>query len=181
MPGLARDQHRALRRGDPGDPLVDLAHPGALAEEVVERVLVADAPPERADLVLELAVGQGLLDQDLEPVDVDGLVDEVVGAELHRLDGRRDRGVAGHQDRRDRQVAVVDLADQVEAVDPRELEVDQDEREVPLDQPLQGRGPVVDDLDPPIRPGQQLRELLADRLAIVHHEDASIHDASIHW
>ena len=62
---------------------------------------------------------------------------------------------------------------------PGQPQVGQDQREVPLDQPFQGGRPVVGHLDLAVGQGQQLRELLADQLAIIHHEDASIHGALI--
>ena len=143
------------------------------------RVPLLEPLAQRPDLVEQLAVFERLLDQDFEPDRVDRLEQVVVRAELHRLDGRVDRGVPGHHDRRDGQVALADLADQVEAVDPGQAEVGDDQREVPLDEPLQGGGPVVGDLDPAVGQGEQLRELLTDQLAVVHHKDASIHGALI--
>ena len=62
---------------------------------------------------------------------------------------------------------------------PGRQQVGQNQREVALDEPLQGGRAVVGDLDLPVRECEELRELLADELAVVHHKDASIHGALI--
>ena len=178
-PRLSRDQDRTRGRRDPRHPREDLAHPRALAQQVVIRMALLQALAQCAHLVQQLAVLERLLDQDVQADRIDRLVQIVVRPQLHRLDGRVDRGMPGHHDGRDREVALANLADQVEAADPRQAEVGQDQREIALDQPFQGGRPVVGDLDPAVGVGQELRELLADQLAVVHHKDASIHGALI--
>ena len=63
-PRLTRDQHGAGGRGNPGDPLEDLAHPGAASHQVVEGVALLESLPQRPDFILELAVLERLLDED---------------------------------------------------------------------------------------------------------------------
>ena len=178
-PGLAGHEHGAARRGDALHPREHLHHPAAPAQEVVVGVAPAEPVAQVGHLVDQAAVLERLVDQQLEPDRVDRLLEEVVGAQLHRLDGRLHRGVGRHDDDRDRQVAVANLADQVEAVDARQTQVGEDQREGPLDQPFQRGRAVVGHVDLAVGHGQQLRELLADQLAVVHHEDASIHGALI--
>ena len=178
-PRLAGDQDRAGRRGDPLDAGEDLHHLPAPSQQVVVGVAPAEPVAQVGDLVDQPAILEGLVDQQLQPLGVDRLLDEVVGAQLHRLDGRLDRGVGRHHDRRHRQVAVANLADQVEPADAGQSQVGDDERIRPLDQPFQGGRPLAGHADLAFGRGEELRELLADQLAVVDHEDASIHGALI--
>ena len=136
---LARDEHGAARRGDPLHPGEDLHHPAAPAQQVVIGVAAAEPVPQVGHLVDQAAILERLVDHQLEPDRVDRLLDEVVGTQLHRLDGRLDRGVRRHDDDRHRQVAVADLADQVQTADSRQPQVGQDQGERTLDQPLRAR------------------------------------------
>ena len=60
-------------------------------------------------------------------VEVERLVGEVVGADLHRLDGGVDRGIGGQQDDEDVGVVLLDLAQHGDAVDVGQLVVEQHE------------------------------------------------------
>ena len=60
-------------------------------------------------------------------VEVERLVGEVVGAELHRLDCRLDAGVGGEQDDEDVLVELLDLAEDADAVGIRKLVVQEHE------------------------------------------------------
>ena len=178
-PRLAGDQDRAGRRGDPLDAGEDLHHLPAPSQQVVVGVAPAEPVAQVGDLVDQAAILEGLVDQQLQPLGVDRLLDEIMGTQLHGLDGRLDRGVGRHDDRRHRQVAVANLADQVEPADPGQPQVGDDERIRPLDQPFQGGRPLAGHADLPIGSGEKLGKLLADQLAVIHHEDASIHGALI--
>ena len=48
-----------------------------------------------------------------------------------------------------------------------------------LHQPFQGGRAVSRNRDLPLGMGKELRKLLADQLAVIHHEDASFHGALI--
>ena len=176
---LAGDQDRAGRRGDPLDAGEDLHHLPAPSQQVVVGVAPAEPVAQVGDLVDQAAILEGLVDQQLEPLGVDRLLDEIMGTQLHGLDGRLDRGVGRHHDRRHRQVAVANLADEVEPADPGQSQVGDDERIRPLDQPFQGGRPLAGHADLTIGSGEKLRKLLADQLAVIDHEDASIHGALI--
>ena len=104
--GLAGDQDGARRRADPGDPLEDLAHARALAQQVMVGGLSLEPAAKIGDFVDQPAVFERMVDQNLEADRVERLLNQVVGAELHRLDGVFDGGEAGHDDDRDRQVAL---------------------------------------------------------------------------
>ncbi len=113
---LALDQHG---RGGPRDPLdqtEDLAHARAAADDVVEAVALLELAPEVDVLLVEPALLERAVDDDLELVDVEGLRHVVVGAELHRLDRALGGGVGGHHDHRRAGLALADLAQQVETV-----------------------------------------------------------------
>ena len=69
--------------------------------------------------------------------------------------------------------------DQFHSADSRQPQVRQDQRIRTLHQPLQRRRDVVSHADLAIGSIQQLGKLLPDKLAVIHHEDASIHGALI--
>ena len=177
--GFAGHQHVARRRRYPRHAVEDVHHPGAPPQQVVIGVLPPQPAPQVGDLVDQPAVLQRLVDHDLQPDRVDRLEDHVIGAQLHRLDGGLYRRIAGHHDDRHGQLALADRPDQVQAVHPRQPQVGQDQRAAVLHQPFHRRRAVRGHLDLPVGCGQQLRELLADKLAVVHHEDASVHGALI--
>jgi len=79
------------------------------------------------DLVLELPILQGLVDDEAKMNGIDRFCQVVEGTQLHRLDGRVDRRVPRDDEHRDRQAPLTDLADQVEPPDPRQAEVGHDE------------------------------------------------------
>ena len=62
---------------------------------------------------------------------------------------------------------------------PGKSQVGQHQRARVLDQPFQGGGAVGRNRDLPVGMGKKLRKLLADQLAVIHHEDASFHGALI--
>ena len=161
------------------DLLEDLAHPRSLAEQMMIGIPLPQTLPQRSDFVLELPVVQRLVHQDFETDRIDRLEQIIVRAELHRGDGRINRRMPGHHNRRDRQVAAPDLGDQVQPGDAGQTKVGQDHREIPLDQPFQRGRAVMGNLDDAVRLSEQLRQLLTDQFAVVHHKDASIHGALI--
>ena len=164
---------------DPRHPLEHLGHPGALAQQVMVRRLSLQPAPQVGDFVDQPAVLERLVDQDLETDRIERLLNQVVSTQLHRLDGVFDGGEAGHHDDRDRQLLLPDLLDQIETADARQPQVGEHQRARVLDQPLQRGRAVGCNRDLPVGKGKKLRKLLADQLAVVHHEDASFHGAFI--
>ena len=179
VPGLAGDQHVARRRRHARDPLEDVLHPRTSAQQVVVGVFLLEPAPQVGHFVDQPAIFQRLVHHNFEPHAVDRLLDQVVGAQLHRLDRRLDRGIPGHHDDRHRQLALADLADQLQPADPGQAKVGQHQRAGVFHQPFQRSRAVGGDRDLPVGMGEQLRELLADQLAVFHHKDASIHGALI--
>ena len=72
-----------------------------------------------------------------------------------------------------------DLLDQIQTADPGQPQVGQDQRARVLDQPFERGRAVGCDRDLPVGKCEKLRKLLADQLAVIHHEDASFHGAFI--
>ena len=54
--------------------------------------LFLEAAPQVGHLVDQPSIFQGLIHQQFEPDCVERFLDQVVGTQLHRLDGRFDRG-----------------------------------------------------------------------------------------
>ena len=81
--------------------LVDLPHLRAVADHRPERAVLAQLPAQRLHLAQRLLPLDDLVEQDLQPLDVDRLGQVVVGAFLHRLDGGLDGALRGQQQRRD--------------------------------------------------------------------------------
>ena len=92
---LARDQHRRQPIGGLSDDFEQLDHLPALPDEAFESALAPELRPELAVLVLEPLALERVGDRQLDLVELEGLGDVVVGAQLHGLDrrfGRRERG-----------------------------------------------------------------------------------------
>ena len=97
-PALALDEDRAPGRGGGLDELEDLLHGLAPADDVAEAELPLELVPEPEVLLPEGLVLQGPLDRQQELLVLERLLDVVEGPDLHRLDGRFDRGVGGDDD-----------------------------------------------------------------------------------
>jgi hypothetical protein len=95
---LPRHQHGAARLRDRLDQVEDRQHRLAAAEDVRELVPFAERPLEQDVLALQLAAFERAMDHDLQLVDVEGLVDVVVGAHAQRFDRRLGRGERGDHD-----------------------------------------------------------------------------------
>jgi hypothetical protein len=114
---LAGDQHRRGRAGDPADQSEDLLHGLGPRDDVLEAVLALDLALQPRDLSPQRALGQRLVDQEQELLDLERLGDVVVGAELDRLDRGLDRAERGDHDDVRRVGQGADVADQIEAVE----------------------------------------------------------------
>ncbi len=124
---LAEEQHRGGGGGHLADRLEDRQHLRALAHQVVEAVLVLEPLAQRARLLHEALPLQGLLEDDLQLLDVDRLAEVVLGAELHRLDRRLDRAVGGHDDDHRLRAHLLDLREQLDPVHARHAQVGEDD------------------------------------------------------
>ena len=127
--GLAGQQHgRGRARGDARQQRLDLAASPATSP------MMASNPysrpwlrPQRADLAAQTAGLERLLDEQHHFVEIERLVDVVVRAELHRLDGVLDRRKRGHQDDQRLGRLLLDALQHRQPVAVRQLEVEQNE------------------------------------------------------
>ena len=110
----------------------------------VEAVFLALAAAQRPDLAAQLARLERLLDEQRDLVEIERLVDVVIRAELHRLDGVLDRRERRHQDDQRLRRLLLDPAQHAQAVAVGQLEVEQDE--VDADRALErlGGGPGLE-------------------------------------
>src|SRR4030095_14595638 len=102
---LAGEEHRALVLADGVDQAVDRLHAGALADQLAEALQAADLAAQARVLALERREAQDALEREQDLLRPRVLDQVVGGAELHRLDRRLDRAVAGEHERRRRDPA----------------------------------------------------------------------------
>ncbi len=127
--GLTRDEHRPGRGGGALDQVLDLRHRAARADERVERQVGRNLTLQQVDLARELTAVGGRAHAHQQLVAKERLLHEVDGAELHRLDRGLDRAKAGHHDERRVDAHVAELAQDVDAREPRHPHVRQDDVE----------------------------------------------------
>ena len=167
---LALDQH--VRAGLPHalDGVVNLLHPEADPHQRVVAMPVLDPGLQDDLLLLELLLVEDSVDDDLQHVQLERFLKVVVAAVLHGLDGRLHGPMAGHDDHLGLGTVFLDGREQLQAVDVRHLDVGENDLVGLVLDPLQGRQPVVHDVDLVA----DLREVLPDDLqygAIVVHEE----------
>ena len=83
---LALDQDRGLRRRDLLHLVDQVLEHGGIPDDAAKAELIVQALVELLDLDLEGLRLEGPPDQDVEPLDVDGLGQEIDRPALHRLD-----------------------------------------------------------------------------------------------
>jgi hypothetical protein len=168
---LAGDEHRRRRAGDAADQREDLAHRLAAGDDVGEAVGLLDLALEAGDLAAQAALAQRLAGDQQELLDLEGLGDVVVGAQL---DGA-DRGLDGAERRDHHHVRRLgerhDVADEVEAVEVGHPQVGDDQVD------RLGAHHLEADLAARRRPdhvagvGELLGEEVAHRVVVLDHQD----------
>ncbi len=123
----ARDHHAGIGRRDPLQGLAQLVHRERPADDLLGR---AGAGLEVANLAPQPRGLQRPLGHEDQPVRLERLLDEVVGARLDRRDGGLDVAVA--RDHHHRQVGMggLDQVEHLEPVEARALQPDVEEDEV---------------------------------------------------
>ena len=174
---LAGDEDARVRGPGPPDLLAQARHRGALAEERLLLLqplpLPRDLAGEDVPLAGEAAPLERLLERQEDPLERERLLEEVVGAALHGLDGRLHRAVP--RDHEDGQVvaARADLVEDGEAVDVGEPDVEEERRgrgAARLGEPREDRRPVLELLHAVPLVAEDLRERPPDAGRVVADE-----------
>ena len=120
---LARDQHRGAAGRHLRDHLEHPVHGGGVAEQAARLLLPLQLAAQLAVGKGQLALGQRALDQQAQPLQVDRLLQEVVGAVAHRLHGNLHGRVAGEDDHPHGRVAFGDLLEKLVAGQARHAQI----------------------------------------------------------
>src|SRR3989441_92886 len=159
----AQDEHRGVGGRNPLDDPEDLLHLGTLGEDATERLGARGVRAQRLVVAEELGLLRGLADEDVELLDLHGLGEVVVGAELHRLDRRGDLLEAGHHDHLRMLGEGLELAQDLDTLLLRHLHVEDHDVVRRRHEPLERRGAVAD----AVHVVPLARELAHDELAQV--------------
>ena len=173
-PALPVDHHGAAAAGHLLDQAEHLLHGPALSDQVLEVVPGVELLAERADLVPQATLVQGLLDGEEHLVDLEGLVDVVVGAFLHRLDGLIDGAEGGHDDDHDIRVQLLDGPQGLHAAQTRHADIRHHQIDRLLLQEGQSLRPVAADGGLKAFPLQDLCQQVPHLLFVVHDQDALV-------
>ena len=132
LPGAALPDHQYRRVGERHSRrcLVDLQHPFAAADHVLQRVLLADLALEPPVLRRQPAMAQRPIDHQLDRVHVVRLGDVVVGAAADGVDRAVDVAEGGHQQHRRFGRVLVDPVEHFEPVDVDHADVGDDRVEL---------------------------------------------------
>ena len=102
-----------------------LLHVTALADDVVDAVLAGLGRTEVGDLLAQVAGFQRLADDDRQFVEVERLVDVVVGAQAHRLDGSLQHAEGGDHDDDQLLVELLGAGEHFQPVHAGELDIEE--------------------------------------------------------
>ena len=114
VPGLARDQHRRLRRRRLLDDAIDAADPRAVPDDPAEAALLAQLAAQQSHLAQRFLPLDRLLQQDPQPLRIDRLAQVVVRAVLDGLHRALDGALGGEQDEREVRQLILERAQQLE-------------------------------------------------------------------
>ena len=145
---LAEDQHRRRQLGDLVHQLDDLAHLLARPDEELALALLGDLRAQRDHLPVEILPLAGIAHERPQLVVVEVLGDVVIRAVLHRLHGGLDLVDGRDHDALDQAVVLLDDAQDVEAADARQADVEQHHIDVLLAEQRQGGLAARDREDP---------------------------------
>src|SRR5262249_4194884 len=170
---LAVDQDgRRLAARQLADELAEPPGPLRLADELIDAILLLLQAMESLDLTAGTYLLERARDRQLQLVEMlEGLLEVVGGAGLHRLDGALDLSEAGDDDDGDLGMAALEGAEDIDAVHVREAKVEQHEVRAHLVgglEPLLARANPVD-FD--LVPGQHPRTERADVPFVVDDQD----------
>ena len=173
LPGaaLALDQHRRVRRRHADDHPLHRFHRRRDADQLAHAELLAQAAPQRVDLLAKQAPLQDVVQEVAELLEDQGLREVVVRAQLQRLHRGRHGGIARHHEHLDRRIVPLEVPEELHAVHLRQVDVhDRDLEELGLEQ-LDGPGAGRHDHRLVAPPAEHLREELAKCVVVLHHQD----------
>ena len=97
---FAHDQNGRWQGGDLSDLLEDTLHARGTSDDISQMVAPTDLGAQRIDLPLEFRCMRGIAQQNAQLLDLEWLLDIVVGAQLDGFDGRLYRPGRGDHDHR---------------------------------------------------------------------------------
>ncbi len=171
---LAGDEHVRGRAGEAPHQREDVLHDRRASDDVLEAIRARDLAAEARHLGAQAALLERLLDRGREIVDLEGLGDVVVRAELERALGGLDRAERGHDDdvrRTALRLGGADLGEHVEPVHVGHLDVGDDEIDVALPDARDTGLTAGGDLDVIALFGERLRDEVAHRGVVLDHEE----------
>ena len=163
-------EDRRLRRRNLADRVEQRLHRRRGAHDALHAVALVEAAPEVPVFALEVPRLEGLREHHVELVEVDRLREEVLRAELHRLDRGFDRAVGGEHDAEDAGPLRADLLEEREAVAAGHPHVGEQDVRGRLGALLQRGGGRIRRRDVPF-PAEGPREPFAGVAFVVHDED----------
>ena len=122
---LAQDEHRGVQRRHLAHEVEDVAHAPAGPRHEGPLAIVGHLGAERHHLPVQVGAIGGVADERHDGVVLEVLGDVVVGAELHRADGRFDLVDGRDHDDFDQALRLLDVAEHLEAADARHPDVEQ--------------------------------------------------------
>jgi hypothetical protein len=171
-PRLAVDQHVPVGLAEVEDVLAQPLHHRRRPDELLHDAgAVRQLAPERPVVEREAARGGRLLGQLGHAVGVEGLLEEVVGADLHRLDRHRHVAVAGDEDDGQPAVDAHQLLQERHAVHAGHLDVGDDDARIVRAHGLQRLLGAGEGLGVEARERQPLADRLAHVLFVVDDRD----------
>ena len=161
----------AWEADDPPDEGEDLLHGPGPADDVVEAHAAGDLFAQARHLRAQGHLAERLLDDQHELLDLEGLGDVVEGAQLDRPDGGVDGSEGGDGDDVGGGMHLAHLAQQVEPIEVRHLDVRDHQVDAALLDPLDARPRAAGGLDPEALVLQLLAQVVAHGGVVVDHQD----------
>ena len=122
---LAANQDRGIGRRHQRDQVEQPPHRRRRADEPSEPVAPLVAHAEARCLGVQVAMGEGLVEDRLEHCELDGLLDEVEGAFAHGFDGQRHAAVPREHHHFDQRVGILEMAQDLETALIGQLVIEQ--------------------------------------------------------
>jgi hypothetical protein len=167
---LAQNEHGGVQLRHPVHEVHDVPHGAARPDQEFPVGLLGHLGAERHDLPVEVLALGGVAHERAERVVVEILRDVVVGAVLHRLHGRLDLVDGRDHDELDERVILLDDAEDLEAADAGQPDVEQHEVDVLFPQQRQRGFPARRGQDAVVG-FEDRREDLPHPLVVVDDED----------